>query len=180
MQADIDALHAHIAQMQAEREADATVMRRMSGQLQTAHDHLQLAVGQAALERAAAEAERTERRAALELCLAQSASTQTVDTKGVGQPSKFDGAKGSDFSEWSRKFVVYCCARYSGGVDVALRWAAIQRKRIVEQTLRADGAEVEWTATAWAQGHVEEWKQVLPGIYTYLIGFTVAAANRIV
>ena len=60
MQASIDALTAQIVLMQAEREADATEMRRMSGQLTIAQEQLQMAVAQAALERQAAEAERAE------------------------------------------------------------------------------------------------------------------------
>ena len=61
-----------------------------------------------------------------------------VDSRGVGQPSKFYGERDGrgkseqDFSEWSLKFGTFMVAKYGVAMEKAMRWAARQGVRVAE------------------------------------------------
>ena len=136
----------------------------------------------------AARAERAEQDRTVLLRLLQErphgVSTGIVDTKGVGQPFKYNGKREHDFAEWTHKLRVYLVAKYGEKIIKPLQWAARQRRTVVY--INDMGSE---RLMAWRDefGDGAEEDDRIPGIeemvsqlYTYLVSFTTADANRVV
>ena len=52
---------------------------------------------------------------------------EMVDSKGIGQPSKYSGSERQDFAEWSSKTMTFLKARLGHQVEEHLKWAQNQR-----------------------------------------------------
>ena len=132
-----------------------------------------------------AEAAEKERADALRLAVAKLDHTDIVDAKGVGQPFKLNGKADQDFAEWDHKVVTFLRAKFGEDVEKMLKWAVRQRKVIVavdsgEVSSRTVGWDVEFGDIADDVDRIENAGKIIPQIYTYLISFTVGAANKVV
>ena len=78
------------------------------------------------------------------LKLAARKSEDLVDSKCVGQPFKFSGKTGQDFSEWSHKFKTFVKAKYGEEIDKVLSWAVRQKKVIVKDNSPFSDRQVAW------------------------------------
>ena len=92
-----------------------------------------------------------------------------VDSKGVGQPFKFNGSENQDFAEWSSKMTTYLKAKFGHQVEEILKWAQNQRVQIAK-----DADDGESRRTPWPDVFpvTDENKNKAANIYMYLQSFT--------
>ncbi|CAE7484287.1 unnamed protein product, partial [Symbiodinium sp. CCMP2456] len=112
-----------------------------------------------------------------------------VDSRGVGQPFKYNGGADQDFSEWSHKVTTYLKAKFGFEVEKALKWAVQQRKTVVERLpggalASTDGRQIAFDPVYGEQAdemdRIPNLSKTVVGIYTYLIAFTTGDSNKIV
>ncbi|CAE7284227.1 unnamed protein product, partial [Symbiodinium microadriaticum] len=113
-------------------------------------------------------------------------AAEQVDSKGVGQPFKYNGGADQD---WSHKVTTYLKAKFGFEVAKALKWAVQQRKTIVEHLpggalTSADGRQIAFDPVYGEQAdemdRILNLSKTVVGIYTYLIAFTTGDSNKIV
>ena len=111
-------------------------------------------------------------------------ATGIVDTKGVGQPFKYNGKREQDFAEWTHKMRVYLVARYGDKIIKLLQWAARQRRIVVPTNDMNSERLISWQdafgESAPELERVAGVDQMVSQLYTYLVSFTTADANRVV
>ena len=124
--AEADTLAALVAQVQtltAQVQASSDAQAQLQQQLAQAGQLMQAVQDQAL----AAEADR---RTTLEMMRRVISSgpggggvpgdTGMVDTRGVGQPWKFNGKDDQDFGEWAHKFVTFAKAKFGPDIEQIL------------------------------------------------------------
>ena len=111
-------------------------------------------------------------------------ATGIVNTKGVGQPFKFNGKRDQDFAEWSHKMRVYLTAKYGDKSLRLLQWSARQRRIVVFTNEMQSERMISWRdvfGEAAPEGdQIIGAEEIVSQLYTYLISFTTADANRVV
>ena len=131
--AAMEQLQQQITALQQMVEAQQQHLAQRDGEIRQAREDIIRAAAdtRTALDQAAEE--RRERRAVLDTV----ANRDIVDTKGVGQPPKFDGTPGGkgsvDFGEWAHKFGIYAQAKFGREVVDIMKWAVLQKFRIVKE-----------------------------------------------
>ena len=106
-----------------------------------------------------------------------------VDTKGIGQPFKFNGKADQDFAEWVHKFKTFIKAKYGSQLDAPMSWAVKQRKTIVERavnTTREVGWSPEYGPDADEIDKITDLDSMLDGLFAYLTSFTTGEANKVI
>ena len=181
MQQQIDSQAQQQQQSQVQLQEAVVMMRTLQGQLSDAMSRVQAA--------------EQERRDALRVAAAAVGSDAgnfqggIVDSKGVGQPFKYNGGSDQDFSEWSHKVTTYLKAKFGFEVEKALKWAVQQRKTIVERLpggalTSTDGRQIAFDPVYGEQAdemdRIPNLSKTVVGIYTYLIAFTTGDSNKIV
>ena len=181
MQQQIDSQAQQQQQSQVQLQEAVVMMRTLQGQLSDAMSRVQAA--------------EQERRDALRVAAAAVGSDAgnfqggIVDSKGVGQPFKYNGGSDQDFSEWSHKVTTYLKAKFGFEVEKALKWAVQQRKTIVERLpggalTSTDGRQIALDPVYGEQAdemdRIPNLSKTVVGIYTYLIAFTTGDSNKIV
>ena len=181
MQQQIDSQAQQQQQSQVQLQEAVVMMQTLQGQLSDAVSRVQAA--------------EQERRDALRVAAAAVGSDAgsfqggIVDSKGVGQPFKYNGGADQDFSEWSHKVTTYLKAKFGFEVEKALKWAVQQRKTIVERLpggalTSTDGRQIAFDPVYGEHAdeidRVPNLSRTVVGIYTYLIAFTTGDSNKIV
>ena len=173
-----------LKQLRAEIDSVRQLMQQQAAQVAEQTQAMQSMT--TTLQQAIARAERaeSERGDMLKIAakLASSSGGELVDTRGVGQPSKFSGRKDQDFAEWDHKVRTFLVAKFGGDIQKVLVWARKQRKQIapVAQDSRQVGFDIEFGDLADANDQVEGLDGKVSGLYAYLTSFTTGDANKVV
>ena len=191
-----EAVANRLLSMQQQIDVQAQAQQQSNQQLQEALAMLNTLSAQLGEATARAQTAEQERRDALRLAAASIGNVEgfgtggpLVDSKGVGQPFKYDGGSDQDFSEWSHKVTTYLKAKFGSDVERVLRWSVQQRRSIVEclpgrQTQSADGRQVAYSPLFGEEAddldRVPNLRQIATGIHTYLIALTTGDSNKIV
>ena len=166
----IESLQQQLNQIKAVVEGQQGLLRTMSDQL-----------GQAESRAQRAEADRD---TLVRLFGPRGGESELVDTKGVGQPFKYNGKSDQDYSEWHHKMVTFLRAKFGSEIDEASKWAVRQRKVIQSLPDPGNNRIVSWDdvfgSSADALDQITGMSKFVDGLYTYLVSFTTGDANKVV
>ena len=125
-----------------------------------------------------------ERLIALRLASQAQSSADLVDSKGVGQPFKFNGKPEQDFSEWDHKMKTFLRAKFGVEIEEVLSWSQRQRKVVMYTVDAGSTRTVSWRDKfedpVDAEDKVTDVAKMVAGVYAYLVSFTTGEANKVI